>query len=182
MSIAHLDSKNPPGSAGAALSESALPDLLTTKDNPVWLQAGMLLDGCSTAPLRDAHLVYDATAIRYVGDVNNPPPPSLLKPGQRTPDGTLPNFTILPGLVEAHAHLFLEGGELDLEKRQNSLKQTHAELLTKAKQRLEKLIRLGVMTVRDAGDKDGVGLALAKLYLSSDRPLMPYLDLSLIHI
>jgi imidazolonepropionase-like amidohydrolase len=79
-------------------------------------------------------------------------------------------------LIESHAHLFLEGGELDLEKRQTYLKQSPAQLLTLARERLEKLVRLGVMAVRDAGDKDGVGLALAKLYLSADRSGMPYLD------
>jgi imidazolonepropionase-like amidohydrolase len=88
----------------------------------------------------------------------------------------LPGHTILPGLVEAHAHLFLEGGELDLEKRQAYLKQSPARLLELARARLERIVGLGIMTIRDAGDKDGVGLALAKLYLSSGRPLMPYLD------
>jgi imidazolonepropionase-like amidohydrolase len=166
MSIARLDNKIPPSSLGAAPS---LPDLLAAKDHPVWLQVGTLLDGCSTAPLRDAHLVYDATAIRYVGDANNPPPADLVKTDQRTPDCILPNHTVFPGLIESHAHLFLEGGELNLEKRQIYLKKSPAELLALAKERLEKLVRLGVMAVRDAGDKDGVGLALAKLYMSPDR-------------
>jgi imidazolonepropionase-like amidohydrolase len=37
-------------------------------------------------------------------------------------------------------------------------------------------VRFGVVAVRDAGDKDGVGLALSRLYMSTERPLMPYLD------
>ena len=45
-----------------------------------------------------------------------------------------------------------------------------------AKRRLEKLVRLGIIAARDAGDKDGVGLALSKLYSSAERPLMPYVD------
>jgi imidazolonepropionase-like amidohydrolase len=147
-----------------------------------------LLDGVSSAPIRDAHVVYDAEAIRYVAGADAAPPAGLLKPGQQVPDCVLPNHTMLPGLIEAHAHLFLEGGELDLEKRQAYLKKTPIELLTLAKERLEKLLLLGIMAVRDAGDKDGVGLALAKLYLSSNpsiqqsinpllpRAVMPYLD------
>jgi imidazolonepropionase-like amidohydrolase len=49
-------------------------------------------------------------------------------------------------------------------------------LLAAAIPRLEKLVRLGVTAVRDAGDRDGVGLALSKLYRSVDRPLMPYFE------
>ena len=37
-------------------------------------------------------------------------------------------------------------------------------------------MRLGIAAVRDAGDKDGVGLALSKLYAGAGRPLMPYVD------
>ena len=79
-------------------------------------------------------------------------------------------------MTDAHTHFFLEGGELDPDKRSAFLKQSPAELLDHAKRRLEKLVRLGVMATRDAGDKDGVGLALSKLCASSERPLMPYID------
>ena len=72
-----------------------------------------MLDGTSTAPARDAHLVYDATGIRYVGRDGRSPPPELLRDAQRGPDGDFPDHTLLPGLIEAHAHLFLDGGELD---------------------------------------------------------------------
>ena len=85
------------------------------------------------------------------------------------PDLDLPDHTLLPGLIEAHAHLFLEGGELNLEKRSAYLKQTPGALLHAATARLEKLLRLGIIAVRDAGDKDGVGLALSKLYRSCRR-------------
>ncbi|MEO5802973.1 MAG: amidohydrolase family protein [Verrucomicrobiota bacterium] len=147
-----------------------------TNDRRIWLRVGTLLDGVSTQPLRDAHVVYDAKQILFVGDAKNSPPSELLNPNQREPDLHLPEFTLLPGLIEAHAHLFLEGGELNLDKRAAYIKQTPVELLEAAKKRLEKIVRLGVIAVRDAGDKDGVGLALSKLYMSANRPLMPYLD------
>ncbi len=134
----------------------------------------MLVDGVSPQPLRNAHIVYDRNQILFVGE--NSPPADLLNGGQREPDLHLPGHTLLPGLIEAHAHFFLEGGELNLNKRAAYLKQTPEELLRLARPRLEKLIRLGVIAVRDAGDKDGVGLALSKLYAAPDRPLMPYVD------
>jgi imidazolonepropionase-like amidohydrolase len=140
----------------------------------IWLRVGTLLDGTTTQPLRNAHIVYDRQGIRYVG--TDSPPANVLAPGQTRPDLDLPDFTLLPGLIEAHAHFFLEGGELNADKRVAYLKQTPEQLLALAKPRLEKLVRLGVIAVRDAGDKDGVGLALSRLYRAPARPLMPYVD------
>lgn len=148
----------------------------SSKAHPVWLHVGTLLDGTSTVPAQDAHVVYDAAGIRFVGRNGQTPPRELLRAGQTSPDVVAPDATLLPGLIEAHAHLFLEGGELTLDRRAEYLKQDAAGLLASAMPRLEKLVRLGVTAVRDAGDKDGVGLALSKLYQSASRPLMPYLD------
>jgi len=145
-----------------------------THEHRIWLRVGTLLDGLSTQPVRDAHVVYDNNHILFVGE--DSPPADLLHSGQREPDADLPDYTLLPGLIESHAHFFLEGGELDAEKRAAYLKQTPEELLNLALPRLEKLVRLGIAAVRDAGDKDGVGLALSKLYAAHDRPLMPYVD------
>ncbi len=140
----------------------------------IWLRVGTLLDGVSAAPLRNAHVVYDRNSILFAGA--DLPPRDLLNPGQSQPDHDLPQFTLLPGLTDAHTHFFLEGGELDPDKRSAYLKQTPQELLDHANLRLEKLVRLGIVAARDAGDKDGVGLALSKRCSSAERPLMPYVD------
>ncbi len=152
-------------------------------DYPVWLRVGTLLDGASTAPARDAHVVYDAGAIRFVGRAGQTPPPGVVRAGQTAPDLHAPDATLLPGLTDAHAHLFLEGGELDFDRRAAYLKQSPEQLLALALPRLEKLVRLGVTGVRDAGDKDGVGLALSRRYKAlSSRPSalssdpMPYVE------
>lgn len=142
----------------------------------VWLRMGIVLDGFSAEPLKDIHVLYDANSIRYVGSAENLPPAELLNPGQTQPDAELHDYTLLPGLVEAHAHLFLEGGELNFEKRNACLKQTPQELLRAAHRRLERLVKIGVIAIRDAGDKHGVGLALSKLYEKEDKPIMPYVD------
>ena len=152
----------------------ALPPVTAT--DPVWLKVGTLLDGTDTAPRRDAHLVYNAAGIVFVGDAMQTPPRALLRPGQERPDVDAPDATVLPGLIEAHAHLFLEGGELELAKRAEYLKRPAADLLASARERLARLVRLGIVAVRDAGDRHGVGLALSRLDRSAARPLMPYLD------
>jgi imidazolonepropionase-like amidohydrolase len=140
----------------------------------IWLRVGTLLDGCSTAPLPNAHVVYNAQQVLFVGE--NSPPRDVLGPDQRTPDADLPDYTLLPGLIDAHTHLFLEGGELDPAERSAYLQQSPAQLLDLARPRLEKLLRLGIVACRDAGDKDGVGLALARLSASPAPPLVPYID------
>ena len=145
-----------------------------TREHPVWLRVGTLLDGASATPLTNAHVVYDDRQIRFAGA--DSPPRDLLRSGQNAPDLDLPSFTLLPGLIEAHAHFFLEGGELDLYKRAAYLEQSPEQLLALAMPRLEKLVRLGVVAVRDAGDKHGVGLALSRLCKNAERPLMPYVD------
>jgi len=140
----------------------------------VWMRVGTLLDGVSAAPLHNANVVYDSKSVLFAGA--DLPPAALLNPEQSEPNHELLQYTLLPGLTDAHTHFFLEGGELDPEKRSAYLKQTPGALLDHAKERLEKLVRLGITATRDAGDKDGVGLALSKLYSSAERPLMPYVD------
>ena len=159
--------------ASAPLSSAPL---RTFAGRPIWLRVGTLLDGTSPTPARDAHIVYDATAIRWIGRDGATPPRELLRHEQTAPDADLADFTLLPGLTEAHAHLFLEGGELNLDQRAAYIKRAPDELLALARERLGKLVRLGVIAVRDAGDKDGVGLALSKLSKSGVRPLMPYVE------
>lgn len=137
----------------------------------VWLRVGALFDGESV--LRDAHLVYDAREILHVG---GPPPSSLVRADCTRPDLDLPGHTALPGLIEAHAHLFLEGGELDPARRAAYLQFDSTELLNRAVTRLPRLLRTGVLTVRDAGDRHGVGLALQQRDRSASRGEMPSLD------
>ena len=103
-------------------------DLLAPKtdEHRVWLRVGTLLDGVSTASLRNAHIVYDKKSILFAGE--DSPPRDLLDAGQTQPDHDLPQYTLLPGLTDAHTHFFLEGGELDGDKRSAFLKQSPAEI------------------------------------------------------
>ena len=140
----------------------------------IWLRVGTLLEGIRTTPLRNAHIVYDDQQILFAGE--DLPPRHLVNENQSAPDVDLPDHTLLPGLIDAHTHLFLEGGELDPQKRSAYLQQSPALLLKQARARLEKLVRFGIAGVRDAGDKDGVGLALSRLCVDPARPLMPWID------
>lgn len=147
---------------------------LATTGAPVWLRVGTLFPGDGPGALRDAHLVYDDTRILHAGTAA--PPRHLLSPGQEKPAAHLPAHTVLPGLIEAHAHLFLEGGQENPVQRTEYLRLSDGDLLARAEVRLARLLRLGVTAVRDAGDKNGTGLALQRRYRSAPRGAMPYLD------
>jgi imidazolonepropionase-like amidohydrolase len=139
---------------------------------PVWIQVGTLFDGEQV--WRDAHVVYDHCRIRWLG--TRSPDADEVRPQQRAPDVVLPDHLVLPGLVEAHAHFFLEGGEENPARRAEYLQQGDETLRAKAQRRLERLLRLGVTAVRDAGDANRVGLGLAARYRSPDRGLMPLVE------
>ncbi len=63
---------------------------------------------------------------------------------------------VMPGLVEAHCHLFLDGNELDLEKRKQYLSAPRAQMLEIGRQSLAENLAAGVTLIRDAGDIHGI--------------------------
>lgn len=163
---------SPPLVDPAALTSQLGPQLASGE--PVWLRVGRLFPGDDTRVIEGGHLVVTADAIRHAGA--EAPPAELLRPGQTEPDHNLPGLTALPGITDAHTHLFLEGGETNIEARSAYLKSPAEDQLASAASRLERLVRLGVTAVREAGDKSSIGLDLQARYRSDARGLMPYVD------
>lgn len=151
---------------------------LASRSRPVWVRVGQLIDGVSAAPHRDANIVFDADRIHFVGTNGEMPDSSRLAPGSTTPDAILPNATLLSTLIEAHAHLFLDGAPIDFEDRENYLRHPAGWMLLRARARWPRILACGVGAVRDAGDKHGVGLALAVDAKSQDgiRRTTPHID------
>ncbi len=145
-------------------------------DAPVWLRVGTLLDGTS-APRSRVHVVYNAEAILYVGEEV---PPADLTQGKSSPDVSLDDYTLMPGLIDAHTHVFLDGAPFELEVRKAYLQQGNDAVLTTSRGRLAKLMSTGVLAMRDGGDNRGVGLKLAAEYreaMSAGRSGgSPYID------
>ena len=150
--------KAAPVDAGVAAMERLA---LLSRERTVWLRVGQLIDGQCNRPLSNASVVFDATQIYELAPNGARPATNHLAPGQRDPDAVLSDFTLLPCLIEAHAHLFLQGAPVDSEERKKHLKLPAEVLFHQARVRCVALLPFGVGTVRDAGDKDGVGLALA---------------------
>lgn len=65
--------------------------------------------------------------------------------------------TILPGLIDAHVHLAFDGGPDPVATLQGS---TDEALFEDMRRRGEQLLRSGVTTVRDLGDRGGLALRL----------------------
>lgn len=63
---------------------------------------------------------------------------------------------VMPGLVEAHCHLFLDGGELDQEKRKQYLSAPRQQMLEVGRRGLRQNLDAGVTLIRDAGDIHGI--------------------------
>jgi len=63
---------------------------------------------------------------------------------------------VMPGLVEAHCHLFLDGSELDFGRRSRYLKAPADEMAAVARRNLKDAAAAGITLVRDAGDKYGI--------------------------
>lgn len=66
--------------------------------------------------------------------------------------------TVLPGLIDAHVHLAFDGGPDPVSTLQGS---TDEDLFEAMRQRGEQLLRSGITTVRDLGDRSGLALRLA---------------------
>lgn len=63
---------------------------------------------------------------------------------------------IMPGLVEAHSHLFLDGGLLEFTARNDYLNASGEEMLTVARNNIAANHAAGVTLIVDAGDRYGV--------------------------
>ncbi len=81
---------------------------------------------------------------------------------------------VMPGLVEAHGHLFLDGGELDLTRRKQYLSATMPQMLEVARSNLAANITAGITLIRDAGDIHGVNTHLKK-EIAQNRGVVPEL-------
>ncbi len=78
---------------------------------------------------------------------------------------------VMPGLVEGHAHLFLNGGELDTAVRSAYLKSSVDNMVEVGRRNLQQSAEAGVTLIRDAGDRFGVNHVIRAEAASSAGPL-----------
>ncbi len=63
---------------------------------------------------------------------------------------------LIPGLVDAHVHLFLDGAPTDAKLRSEHMKQPVEQLAEAARRSARQALAAGVTVVRDAGDRHGI--------------------------
>ena len=79
---------------------------------------------------------------------------------------------LMPGLVDGHVHIFLNGGDLDFAGRKAHLAADFATKMAVARANVTRTTRAGVTLARDAGDRFGVNTATrAELMGEPDRHL-----------
>jgi imidazolonepropionase-like amidohydrolase len=124
---------------------AAEPDTLTV------IRAGTLIDGKSSAPRRDQVIVVRGNRIESVADAT----------AAKVPEGAavidLSRATVLPGLIDSHTHVFLQGddpaeGGYDAQLLKHGLAFRAARAVAAARRALEQ----GFTTIRDV-ETEGAG-------------------------
>ncbi len=79
---------------------------------------------------------------------------------------------LMPGLVDAHVHVFLDGAELNFKARSDYQKSDFENMMATAQSNISKTVKAGITLFRDAGDKFGVNHATRNELLNdNDIPL-----------
>src|SRR6266545_7283917 len=115
------------------------------------IRAGTLIDGASAAPRKDQVIVIRGNRIESVGDAASAKVPAEAKVLD------LSNATVLPGLIDAHTHIFLQGeipaeGGYDAQLLKHGLAFRAARATVSARRALEQ----GFTTIRDV-ETEGAG-------------------------
>lgn len=95
-----------------------------------------------------------------------PPPPEINR--QDCPGGLrvldLPGCTILPGMIDCHVHLALDGRDFHKSLNQWS---SPEQLGERVKKELQTTLDHGIVAVRDGGDLNGIGLSFRNEVVSN---------------
>jgi imidazolonepropionase-like amidohydrolase len=137
--------------AGLAFSSHARAQTPANQEPVTVIRAGVLLDGKSSAPRHDQVIVVRGNRIESVEDGAT----AALPAGAKVID--LSRATVLPGLIDAHTHIFLQGedpaeGGYDAQLLKQGIAFRAARATVSARRALEQ----GFTTIRDV-ETEGAG-------------------------
>jgi len=78
---------------------------------------------------------------------------------------------LMPGLVDAHVHLFLDGAPTDGKRRAELMQQPLEQLVATARSSARQALACGVTLLRDAGDRHGINNRVRAESLRADSGL-----------
>ena len=79
---------------------------------------------------------------------------------------------LMPGLTEAHAHLFLDGSLTETGARTAQAQASPSRMLATGRRNLDKSVCAGITLLREAGDRYGINHALRAELRNTDLPLI----------
>lgn len=115
--------------------------------------ADRVWDGHATDPIRGGFVLVDGGRIEAVGRVADLGELAV-------PRIDLPAATVLPGLINGHAHLALSGSATPIRDYRADTRAGIAALVVRAVGNLRRAVEAGVTTVRDLGIVNEVGFAV----------------------
>src|SRR6202048_1532322 len=131
------------------------------------IRAGTLIDGTSATPRKDQVIVIRGNRIERVGDAASAKVPAEAKVLD------LSNATVLPGLIDAHTHIFLQGeipaeGGYDAQLLKHGLAFRAVRAAVSARRALEQ----GFTTIRDV-ETEGAGYGDVGIKKAIDEGYIP---------
>ena len=117
------------------------------------LRASRLIDGTGATPMDDPLLVIENGRIEAICRGELPPP---LVANAVFVD--LPGKTLLPGLIDSHVHLVFDAGPDHASVTRRLAEQDDQSVLLRALRNAQALLRSGITTARDCGDRGWVTL------------------------
>ncbi|MDX9819101.1 MAG: amidohydrolase family protein [Desulfococcus multivorans] len=128
------------------------------------IHVGRLIDGTGAAASADQVITVENGVIRDIRDAREAE--TFADPARRCLDWS--RYTVLPGLVDAHCHLFMSG-TADPEVRHRQLAADFEEIRQAIAGHLARAAAHGVVAVRDGGDYGGHALR----YKTEEAPAIP---------
>lgn len=149
--------------------EGVLMDLLKLGNSPeAVLRAGLLIDGTGGPPVGNTSITIKKGVVRRI----SPTYGALPRTGQEVAEIDCSDLTILPGLIDCHVHLALDGMDFKGSLERWDLEEALSQHLAEA---LENTLRSGVVAVRDGGDRRLIGLR-AHRRLSGRATVLPLIS------
>lgn len=119
------------------------------------LKIGLLMDGTGLPPRQACYLAINNGYIAGIGQAEDFAAEHVAAAVDYS------QYTVIPGLIDPHVHLFLEGIS-DLKDRTLRWQEDKDTTLIRAVKNLAKTLRQGVTTVRDLGGPHNINLLLKK--------------------